>query len=291
MISIKTIVAPVDFSRQSEAAAQHAGALALHFDAKVLFVTVIEHAPAEHRAFTVGHTTAEEAEQLESEAGRLLRKFVKESGVADRGEAIVLRGDVAHRIESLADERGADLVVLPTRGRGVFRRFLLGSVTAKLLHDLKCPVLTGSHLDEGRAFPAPPYTSVCCAIGLREVEHSERVLSWAWDFAQSWKAELHVAHVPPAVEWGAGEWFPPETRDLVREAAQERLEELVDKVGCEAEVHVQGMETRPYVLDVIERAGCDLLVVGRSVPHGPLGGLHSNAYGLIRSAPCPAVSV
>ena len=291
MISIQTILAPVDFSAQSAAAAQHAGALALHFDATVLFTHVIEPAPAEHRAFTVGHTAKEEAEQRTAAAGRRLRAFVEESGVADHGEAIVLSGDVAHRLEALAAERKADLVVMPTRGMGAFRRFLVGSVTAKVLHDLECPVMTGSHLDEGLVFPAPPYGNVCCAIGLREIEHSERVLVWAREFAASWDAGLHVAHVPPAIEWGAGEWFPPETQELVREAARERLQQLVDKVGCKAQIHVEGLDARPYVLEVLKQTGSDVLVIGRSVGHGPLGGLHTNAYGLIRSAPCPVVSV
>ena len=39
-------------------------------------------------------------------------------------------------------------MIMPTHGYGVFRRFLLGSVTSKVLHDLGCPVLTGAHLTE-----------------------------------------------------------------------------------------------------------------------------------------------
>ncbi len=291
MISIQTILAPVDFSEQSAAAAQHAGVLALHFDAKVLFATVVEPAPAEHRAFTVGHSPQDEAEQRLAEARRRLLAFMEESGVADRGEAIVASGDVAQRLEALAVQRSADLVVMPTRGMGAFRRFLVGSVAAKVLHDLKCPVMTGAHLDEGPAFPKPPYGSICCAVGLRELEHSERVLRWAWEFAQSWNAALHVVHVPAALEWGASDWFPPETKELVRQAAGEKLQELIEKIGCKADIHLQGLEAQPYVVEVIKQTGSDLLVVGRSVSHGPLGGLHTNAYGMIRSAPCPVLSV
>ncbi len=40
---------------------------------------------------------------------------------------------------------------MPTHGYGPFRRFILGSVTAKVLHDADCPVWTGVHLEE-----APP---------------------------------------------------------------------------------------------------------------------------------------
>jgi len=37
--------------------------------------------------------------------------------------------------------------MMPTHGLGGFRRFLLGSVTAKVLHDADCPVWTGVHLE------------------------------------------------------------------------------------------------------------------------------------------------
>ncbi len=290
-MTIRTIIAPVDFSTRSAAAAQHAAALALHFDATVLFVHVIEPAPSEHRAFTVGHTTEQESAQLRAAAERALKDFVAKHGVAEHGEAVVLEGDVAHRIEALAVERKAELVVMPTRGAGAFRRLLVGSTAAKVLHDLDCPVMTGAHLDEGPMFPAERYSRICCAIGLREVEHSEKVLRWAWDFTQSWNGSLHVIHVPPALEWAAADWFPPDTQQLVQEAARERLQKLVDKVGCGAEIHVQGLNPESAIFDVIEDVKGDLLILGRSVSHGLFGGLHQDAFSLIRGASCPVVSV
>jgi nucleotide-binding universal stress UspA family protein len=42
-------------------------------------------------------------------------------------------------------------VDLPTHGLGAFRRSLIGSITAKVLHDAECPVWTGVHLAQ-----APP---------------------------------------------------------------------------------------------------------------------------------------
>ena len=36
---------------------------------------------------------------------------------------------------------------MPTHGFGPLRRFLLGSVAAKVLHDAQCPVWTSVHTD------------------------------------------------------------------------------------------------------------------------------------------------
>ena len=41
---------------------------------------------------------------------------------------------------------------MPTHGYGPFRRFILGSNTAKVLHDADCPVWTGVHVEEIPAF-------------------------------------------------------------------------------------------------------------------------------------------
>ena len=40
---------------------------------------------------------------------------------------------------------------MSTLGEGAFYRFLLGSVTAKVLHESHCPVWTGAHLEEAQA--------------------------------------------------------------------------------------------------------------------------------------------
>ena len=62
MTTIKTILAPIDFSDRSAVAAQHAVAMALHYGSQVIFAHVIEAAPAEFRAHALGHAFEEGAD-------------------------------------------------------------------------------------------------------------------------------------------------------------------------------------------------------------------------------------
>jgi hypothetical protein len=66
-------------------------------------------------------------------------------------ESDAARACYVKRIVEFAHNNNITLIAMPTHGYGLFRRFLLGSVTAKVLHDADCPIWTGVHMEA-----APP---------------------------------------------------------------------------------------------------------------------------------------
>ena len=58
-----------------------------------------------------------------------------------KAERIVLAGAAADVILSVAEDRGADLIVVGHRGYGTMKRFILGSVSSKLAHHARCALL------------------------------------------------------------------------------------------------------------------------------------------------------
>ncbi len=50
-------------------------------------------------------------------------------------------GGAAHAIATAAEQLGADLIIVGTRGHTAFAGLLLGNVTQRLLHIATCPVL------------------------------------------------------------------------------------------------------------------------------------------------------
>ena len=82
-------------------------------------------------------------EQIEEVSRELLRKQswrVKAAGGAVAG-AHLRMGEVDLEIVALAEELGADLIVMGSRGLGGVRRALMGSVSDSVVRHAHCPVL------------------------------------------------------------------------------------------------------------------------------------------------------
>jgi hypothetical protein len=108
---------------------------------------------------------------------------------------VLLRGDPAHEIVRTARDRNVDLIVMSTHGYGAFYRFLLGSVTAKVLHESPCPVWTGAHLEET---PAREFSirRVLCSVDL--TPHSSHTVLLAAEMAWRSMRRLRSSTSRPA---------------------------------------------------------------------------------------------
>lgn len=294
MLSIRNILVPVDFSDRSMVAAEHAVELGKKFESRLVFAHFVPPSPYEYAAFDEGFYAAAawpNLEQVRESLERRMDQLIEQVKPAGAVEKVINRGDPAREIEGLIEEKAIDLAVMPTHGYGPFRRFVLGSVVSKVLHDVKIPVLTGSHVPELTPVDPDPYKRIACAIDLHD--HSEDVLHWAWDLAKACQEDLIVIHAAPRVEVGGtyGNWFPPETREAIEKGAREALDELIAKTGCKAEVHVRSAEPVDYIREKADESYADILVIGRDTQSGPLKGLREHAMAIIREAPCPVISV
>jgi nucleotide-binding universal stress UspA family protein len=251
MLPFKRILFPVDFSAQSIGAARYAEAFAGRFDAELILLHVVDlpqyndlrpQSPAERRAH--------------------LDSFLKKELDYFRVERISAEGDSARNILRIARERSVDLIMMPTHGHGPFRRFLLGSVTAKVLHDADCAVWTGVHLESAPPLEKIEIHRLLCAVNLDA--HAEVVLKTAYELAAEYRAELTVLHVG--------------SESARRQIAAEN-------------VVIESGEVAGTVASVAHRTKADLLLIGRSSDPGMFGRLRTHAYPIIRQSPCPVISV
>jgi nucleotide-binding universal stress UspA family protein len=285
---IRTILLPVDFSGRSLVAARYAQGLAGHFQAGIKILHVLP--PPHYEAMSLevsGPALAELLAHRGEAAEARMSNFLANELAGLTVERHVVEGDPGAVIANAAGP--GTLIVMPTHGYGPFRRFILGSVTAKVLHDAHVPVLTGVHLEDFVDSGAARFTRVLAAVDLGP--QSDAVLAWAAGFARTVGATLTVMHVAPSIEGELGEYFDPNWRETFARPVRERLARSLKTLEAEAELQVAFGDPAKQVAEAAQAIKADLVVIGRGQTEGGLGRLRTHSYSIIRSAPCAVVSV
>jgi len=138
MLHFHTIIHPTDFSASSANAFRYACALARDCEARLVVVHALEPAvPMVGEAGLVPY----EIEELRIAANQQLHGL-SASDPNVRLERVLRDGPAPGTILEVADEFGADLIVMGTHGRTGLSRMLMGSVAEMVMRRARCPVLT-----------------------------------------------------------------------------------------------------------------------------------------------------
>ena len=78
---------------------------------------------------------------VEQDAREALERTVERLGVEVPVEQVARAGEAGPAICHLAEEIGADVIVVGSRGRGAIKRALLGSVSTHITNNAPCPVV------------------------------------------------------------------------------------------------------------------------------------------------------
>jgi nucleotide-binding universal stress UspA family protein len=229
-------------------------------------------------------------------------KLEQESDFAERAEAAArAAGARVHTVEStspgrglhqLAEETGADLVVLGSSQHGKLGQTLVGNVAAALLHGASCEVAVAP-----KGYRNQKHDKLSTVVlGYDGLPESELAIGPACELARATGATVEVVAVvePPAIVVGKGGgatsgWH--ELRDAVEEEMGRRLESARAQMPDDVTVELKLIEGKPA--DVLaERAhepGAVIFVGSRS--YGPLRRvlLGSVARALVGRAPAPVI--
>lgn len=200
-------------------------------------------------------------------------------------------GIPAEQITKAAEEVGADLILVTSRGLGGVSRFVLGSLANSLIRTAHCPVLV---IREGEKLG--PFSSVLAAVDLSPVSAS--VLRLARAMAAACQGEVRVVSCfeHPLLLGATSTGHPHEVVEELGSRHREALEELVAS-GPWAEVptQIEVVEKSPpaqVLVDVANMLTPDLVVVGTSGRNAwrrmLLG---STASRVLNEVPCPVLVV
>lgn len=261
-----SIVCPVDFSEGSRAALCYAAAVADHFGARLVVMTVDDPLLVEAAAIS----RLEPSLPAESEAE--LRRFAAEtlpSGAvagAKKLEFLVTVGKPAIEILQTAKTVGADLIVISSHGRSGLRKMFFGSTTERVLRETTTPVLI-----------TPPERPA--SLSLSEIaSHIQRVVTpvdltpasrrqvmVASAVAEALSVPLLVAHVlEPIYVPSRVRGVVPDTSAARRAKVDAEIAELAAAVsrGVTCEKVVVSGEPAEEIVKLAQSRGARLIVMG-----------------------------
>jgi nucleotide-binding universal stress UspA family protein len=284
------ILFPVDFSDRCRGASQYVKAFAERFGSKVILLHVLESTIGQPGDLDFGGISSSlQWEDRAARAKELLDNFLAAEFGSLNVERRLETGDPARTIVRTAHAEEVNLVMLPTHGYGGFRRFILGSVTAKVLHDVNCPVWTGVHLDQPARTDAVEYRSIVCAVDV--TQDNTVALRAAREFAQQYGATLTLAHAVPGSEAFPEKLLDVELRQHLIRQAREQIATLCEELDIRPDhVCIEGGEVSHVVSACAKHHGADLVIIGRG-HHSGFGRLRTHSYAIIRESPCPVISV
>ncbi len=132
------IIVPTDGSEHSQEAVKHALAIAKAVGVKILALYVMD--TTAFAAVPRDSLTADIFSILNKEAAEAVNYVVREGKKVN----VYVETKIAEGIPSEVIIKSAspkDLIVMGTKGRTGFAKFLLGSVAENVVHHAKCPVL------------------------------------------------------------------------------------------------------------------------------------------------------
>jgi nucleotide-binding universal stress UspA family protein len=279
------ILLPFDGSDGATAVLEHANDIARWADATVhvLFVadttrdsvTVVEH---------------QVVDALEREGEAIVTRATDALDASVRRDTDIVQGNPAPTIVEYAEQYGHDLIVMPTRGRTGVSRYLVGSVTEKVVRLSSVPVLTARlQPDERLAFP---YENVLVPTdgspgATAAVEHGCAL-------ADALGATVHGLSVvdDTTLGWDVRSATASEDSERAATDAVEALVATADARGVECVRHVAHGPPVETIRECIDANDIDAVVMGTTGRRGAdrilLG---SVAEKTVRTAPVPVVTV
>jgi nucleotide-binding universal stress UspA family protein len=209
-----------------------------------------------------------------------------------------------HEIVTLAEEIGAGLIVMASRGLGGIKRALMGRVSSSVVRHAHCPVLVVRREKDGE--PAFSAKRILLATdGSREAALATQA---AVDLANKTNSEIHLVHVtiplhePSYYEdiyyyegISIEDAIAREQRERQR-SAQKLLDDQVEKIkaagGSVAQTHHHTGKPDQEIVELAEEIGTGLILMGSR----GLGGIRRVLMGsvsdsVVRHANCPILIV
>jgi nucleotide-binding universal stress UspA family protein len=288
-MAFENILFPVDFSERSRAIVPQVKAVCERFKSTLTLLHIVHVPVMAYGAIDSPVIFEYPLTEMMNSAEQTLREFGGAFGGISVNN-VVKEGDPATCIADFAKEWKSDLIMMPTRGRGPFRAALLGSVTAKILHDVRCAVWTDAHCKK-TSDQQTDWRRIVCAIDTEPQPEAVRLIRYAADLANHCDATVYIAHAVPSPEAGQARYIGGEFTEFLKDAARHAIAAMQKEAGTNFHVCLGAGGVTDVVARAADSHNADLVLIGRGVLPEFAGRLRSHVYSLVRDMPCPVLSV
>ncbi len=298
MVKFRNILCPIDLSDASVRPLAYAAAFARWYEARLTVLHIVPtFDPMQVRSGSLGdpvhivHPMPREQvlDELRAALGAAQTATLDVTFAAEAGGTVPTIVDRAVTMP-------ADLLVMGTHGRSGFDRFLLGSVTEKVLRKAPCPILTVPPHAPAKAPVDVTFKQILCPVDFSP--SALQAFGSALDLARQAGGSVTVLH---AIEWLADEsrahahFNVQDYRQHLVEDAHARLQALIaeqPRTECAMEDVVVAGRAYREILETAAAQEADLIVMGAQ----GRGGVGLTLFGsttqqVVRAATCPVLTV
>jgi nucleotide-binding universal stress UspA family protein len=289
---IERILCPVDFSEFSIGAYAFATSLARRCRARLFVQHVTELWQYPSASFAV---TADDYERfctrVRSDGGDKLRSFVESHAISGvEPECVTGEGMAADSILCFAKQNAIDLIVMGTHGYRGFERWMLGSVTEKVLRMARCQVLAVPQLPSDFIASATSENEINLhriVVGADFSDSSNEALDYAISLAEEYDAGLTVIHVLEEVASPGCAEDPANAYKRLDELLREKAKRT-SRIATEVRIGRAYREISQFARD--DHAELVVMAVhGRNSLDDAVFG--STTYRVIQSGVCPVLAI
>jgi nucleotide-binding universal stress UspA family protein len=291
-VIFKNVLFPVDFSERSRAAVLGVRAVVERFHAALTLIHLVEVPATSYGTPEAPVMFDFPVDDMKKCAEQRLAEFAATEFGGVKVHILVGQGEPGYCIPELARMSKVDLIMMPTRGLGKFRAMLLGSVTAKVLHDATCAVWTEGHCEdldnEHVDWQDLHWQNIVVALDTNA--EGLRLIRVAAQLEASFGCVIRLVHSVPVAEVGAERYFDLEFAAFLEDQARKTICGMQKEAGTHFEVCVRAGNVPNTVREEALCHKADLVLIGRGAGPHFAGHLRSHAYAIVRDMPCPVLS-
>lgn len=276
----KRILAPTDFSDLATYGVKYAREIALRTDAELVVMYANPFLPPPHFLEAQLAAIGDALERSKEQAAEELARYAEEHAAAIANRRTMIADDYPiNAIVNTSREQQSDLIVMGTHGRSGWNRFMMGSITERVLRQTDIPLLAVRPQESRGLLVTPTIRRILCPVDGGAA--AETAYQHAVDLGRILHADVTVVQV-----------VENSNDDAKTSGISSQLARLTESSAGAVRTLILRGSPAETLIEFARDEGSDLIVLGaRHRRFADTTTLGATTLRVLRHAPCPVMTV